>query len=250
MHFHDCFVRLIHEIKKALEAACPSMVSCADTITLATRDAVALGGGPNYTVPTGRRDGLVSNMKDVTLPGPTFTVSEGFQVFRSKGLTLGDMVTILGAHTVGVAHCSFFEDRVSNFHGTGRPDPTIDRNLAANHSKICASNPNTDPTVFLDQTTGFVFDNEYYKQLLLKRGIMQIDQELASDRSSVGIVSSFARNGIGFKQSFAKATVKLASTQVLVGISGEVRTNCRVFNANKQSKSRSQENSTKGIVIK
>ncbi|KAF2288146.1 hypothetical protein GH714_004656 [Hevea brasiliensis] len=225
---------LIDEIKKALEAACPSMVSCADIITLATRDAVALAGGPNYTVPTGRRDGLVSNIEDVNLPGPTVTVSEAFQVFRAKGLTVADMVTLLGAHTVGVAHCSFFEDRVSNFQGTGSPDPTMDRNLAANLSKICAS-PNTDPTVFLDQSTGFAFDNEYYKQLLLKRGIMQIDQELATDRSSVGIVSSFARKGIAFKQSFANAMVKLGSTQVLVGNVGEVRINCRVFNTQKRA---------------
>ncbi|KAL5770222.1 hypothetical protein ACOSP7_014376 [Xanthoceras sorbifolium] len=80
MHFHDCFVRgcdasilldstsqkqsekdagpnltvrgyvLIDEAKKALEAACPSAVSCADIITLATRDAAFLAGGVNYAV--------------------------------------------------------------------------------------------------------------------------------------------------------------------------------------------------------
>lgn len=223
---------LIDAIKEAVEAACPSMVSCADIITLATRDAVALAGGPNYTVPTGRRDGLVSNIEHVKLPGPTFTVSEAFQVFKAKGLNFADMVTLLGAHTVGVAHCSFFEDRVSNFQGTGSPDPTMDSNLAANLSKICGAS-NTDPAVFLDQSTGFVFDNEYYKHLLLKRGILQIDQELAIDRTSIGIVSSFATNGIGFKQSFANAMVKLGSTQVIVGNAGEVRTNCRVFNVQK-----------------
>jgi peroxidase len=75
-----------------------------------------------------------------------------------------------------------------------------------------------------------VVDNEFYKQLLLKRGIMHIDQELAIDSSTSGFVSRFARDGNGFKQSFGKAMVKMGSVGVLVGNGGEVRKNCRVFN--------------------
>ena len=59
---------LINEIKENLGAACPSIVSCADIMPLAARDAVALAGGPKYEVPTGRRDGLVSNPEDVEIP--------------------------------------------------------------------------------------------------------------------------------------------------------------------------------------
>ncbi|KAJ6763235.1 PEROXIDASE 25-RELATED [Salix purpurea] len=252
MHFHDCFVRgcdasilidstsqnqaekdsgpnqtvreyeLIDEIKKALEAKCPSKVSCADIITVATRDAVVLSGGPNYTVPTGRRDGLLSRADDVNLPGPQVDVSQAFQIFRAKGLTLEEMVILLGAHTVGVAHCSFFSERLQN-------DPSMDANLAARLRNVCA-NPNTDPTVLLDQGTGFVVDNEFYKQLLLKRGIMHIDQQLAIDRSTSGFVSRFARDGNGFKKGFGNAMVKMGSIGVIVGNDGEVRKNCRVFN--------------------
>ncbi|CAK7341601.1 unnamed protein product [Dovyalis caffra] len=256
MQFHDCFVRgcdasilidstsqnqaekdagpnqtvreykLIDEIKKALEAKCPSKVSCADIITVATRDAVVLAGGPNYTVPTGRRDGLVSKAGDVNLPGPQVTVSQAFQFFKARGLTLDEMVTLLGAHTVGVAHCSFFSERLQN-------DPSMDAQLAAKLSSICAHS-NTDPTVFLDQGTGFAVDNEFYKQLLLKRGIMQIDQELAQHASTSGFVSRFARDGNGFKQSFGNAMMKMGSIGVLVGNEGEVRKNCRVFNPKKK----------------
>ena len=67
---------LIDAAKKNLEAACPSKVSCADIVALATRDAVFLSGGPFYPVPTGRRDGLVSNPDEVNLPGPTLSVSQ------------------------------------------------------------------------------------------------------------------------------------------------------------------------------
>ncbi|XP_028804927.1 peroxidase 57-like [Neltuma alba] len=64
----------IDKVKERLEAACPSTVSCADIITLATRDAVALAGGPKYEVHTGRRDGLVSRSREVALSGPGISV--------------------------------------------------------------------------------------------------------------------------------------------------------------------------------
>ncbi|XP_077247459.1 peroxidase 44-like [Tasmannia lanceolata] len=263
MHFHDCFVRgcdasilidstknassekaagpnltvrgfeIIDEAKASLERQCPSIVSCADIITLATKDAVVLAGGPNYAVPTGRRDGLVSNELDVNLPGPTDTIPQAFDAFTAKGLTLNDMVTLLGAHTVGVAHCGFFRDRLFNFQGTGAPDPSMDPILRARLIRICGtrSRPlSKDPTAFLDQNTSFIFDNQYYNQLLMKRGIMQIDQELSLDGSTSGIVSSFGSDGAGFLTKFANAMVKLGSIEVLVGNAGEIRKNCGVFN--------------------
>ncbi|KAK9951548.1 hypothetical protein M0R45_006986 [Rubus argutus] len=259
MHFHDCFVRgcdasilidstnkkqseksagpnltvrgweVIDEAKKALEAACPSTVSCADIITLATRDSVVLAGGPSYKSPTGRRDGLVSNPSDVNLPGPSLTVPQALQFFTNKGLTLNDMVTLLGAHTVGIAHCSLFQDRLSNFQGTGSPDPSMDPALVTKLSNICKG-PN-DPTAFLDQDTPFVFDQKYYNQLNLKRGVLQIDQELSVDKSTAGIVSGFASNGARFSQSFATAMLKMGNLQD--GSAGEIRKNCRVFNSPK-----------------
>ncbi|CAL5431619.1 unnamed protein product [Camellia sinensis] len=267
MHFHDCFVKgcdasilidstqttqsekdafpnqsvrgfdLIDEAKSNLEAACPRIVSCADIITLATRDSVALAGGPNYEVPTGRRDGLVSDPNLVNLPGPSLSVSQALQFFTAKKLNLHDMVTLLGAHTVGVAHCGFFQDRLSNFQGSGKPDPTMDPTLVSKLLKLCGtqSRPlSQDPTAFLDQNTSFVFDNEYYHQIKLKRGVMQIDQELALDKASAPIVSGFASNGNGFQQGFAKAIVKMGGIQVLVEHAGEIRKNCRVFNSAKQ----------------
>lgn len=200
-------------------------------ITVATRDAVALAGGPKYAVPTGRRDGLVSR-DDASLPGPQETVAEAFAEFRAKGFTLNEMVTLLGAHTVGVSHCSFFQDRLVNFQGTGRPDPSMDRALAARLARICGTTTpsNRDPTVFLDQGTSFRMDNQFYNQTIFKRGILEIDQRLANDRSTGPIVSGFAKNGPAWQRSFADAMIKLGRTQVLVGKAGEIRKNCRVFN--------------------
>lgn len=229
---------LIDAAKNALETACPSTVSCADIITLATRDAVGLAGGPKYNVSTGRRDGLVSNVEDVNLPGPSLSVPGAFSFFQAKKLTLNDMVTLLGAHTVGVAHCTFFQDRLSNFQGTGKPDPTMDRDLAARLFKLCgnASRPlSIDPTVFLDQGTPFVVDNQFYNQTIFKKGILEIDQQLALDRSSAPIVKNFASNRVPFGQNFANALIKMSKIEVLVGSAGEIRKNCRVFNPQKQT---------------
>ncbi|XLS71773.1 hypothetical protein HN51_028638 [Arachis hypogaea] len=99
MHFHDCFVqgcdtsvlvtgfatertafanlglrgfKVIDNTKTQLEAACPSVVSCADIVALATRDSVILSCELSWQVPTGRKDGRVSQASDVNnLPAPT-----------------------------------------------------------------------------------------------------------------------------------------------------------------------------------
>lgn len=219
---------LIDRIKSRLEAACPTTVSCADIIALATRDSVTLAGGPRYNIPTGRRDGLVSNPAEVNLPGPSSTVQEAFNFFKNKGFSLNDMVTLLGAHTVGITHCSLFQDRMS------RSDGSMEPNLFARLRRTCAQSG--DPSVFLDQNTSFIVDNEFYKQIRLKKGILKIDQELATDRSSAGIVTNFSINQKAFQLAFASALIKLGNTQVLEGRSGEIRKNCRAFNPLHQRK--------------
>ncbi|KAG7012341.1 Peroxidase 7, partial [Cucurbita argyrosperma subsp. argyrosperma] len=87
LHFHDCVVRgcdasilldyegserrapasktlrgfeVIDDIKAELEKKCPKTVSCADILTAAAREATILVGGPYWTVPYGRRDGVDS----------------------------------------------------------------------------------------------------------------------------------------------------------------------------------------------
>lgn len=94
---------LIEEAKERVEEACPGKVSCADIITIATRDAVALSGGTQYKVPTGRRDGLVSKKTEVDLPGGSISVGDALKLFGRKGIRREEMVSLMGGHTVGVA---------------------------------------------------------------------------------------------------------------------------------------------------
>ncbi|MCI12933.1 peroxidase 44-like, partial [Trifolium medium] len=215
---------LIDEIKKVIEIACPATVSCADIIALATRDSVALAGGPSYNVSTGRRDGLISTVNEVNLPGPEFSISDALQSFNSKGMTLEEMVTLLGAHTVGFTHCSFIDSRINN--GSFPMDPDLRKKLF----EVCGVK-GKDPTVFLDQKTPVVFDNEFYNQILLRRGVLSIDQNLAVDSISKGVVTSLAANGESFQKKFVDAVVKMGEIEVLTGGEGEIRKNCRVFNS-------------------
>lgn len=266
MHFHDCFVKgcdasllvdstpgnqaekeagpnqtvrgfeFIDEVKKVLETVCPSTVSCADIIALATRDAVALAGGQRYDVPTGRRDGTQSKVDDAnTLPDPSDSAIQSSAAFASKGLSVLDLVTLLGAHTVGITHCSFFSDRLYNFLGTGKADPSMDPALVTKLKTTCpdpASGSSADPPINLDQGTPSVFDSSFFKQIAARRGILLIDQQLFEDATTTNFVRSYAGSSpnrpLNFSQQFAQSIVKMGNLGVLTGNQGTIRKNCRV----------------------
>ncbi|KAK6163574.1 hypothetical protein DH2020_000438 [Rehmannia glutinosa] len=266
MQFHDCFVNLFIQIffkgcdasilldgsnsektavpnlsvrgyeiidaaKSAVEAICPGVVSCADIIVMATRDAVALGGGGRYIVQTGRRDGNVSLAKNVDLPSPSILVSDSIKAFAKKGLNATDMVYLLGGHTVGITHCSLIQDRLYNFQNTGKPDPTMDSSLLSALRQRCPRNASVDSSVNLDQNplSSMTVDNSYYRQIIMKRGILKIDQELALDPLSKPTVGAIA-NGFDFSTRFGQAMIKLGTVDVLTGKQGQIRSYCRAIN--------------------
>lgn len=89
---------LVNHIKSVVEVTCPGRVSCADIITLAARDAVALSGGPQIAIPLGRKDSRTSSphLADAHLPPPNISVDEFIKIFSSKGMSLEESVAILG----------------------------------------------------------------------------------------------------------------------------------------------------------
>ncbi|KAI5067419.1 hypothetical protein GOP47_0017947 [Adiantum capillus-veneris] len=227
---------VIDAAKKAVESVCPGVVSCADILAMATRDAVSLAGGPRYDVPTGRLDGKVSIKEEaLNLPSPAFPVEQSRESFFEKGLDAEDMVALLGAHTVGVALCGFFNDRLFNFRGTGGADPNMNPVLAARLSTVCP-NPfftesDADPPINLDQATPALFDSAYYHQLVAGNGILQIDQEIIADPSTASHVRNFT-SPQAFFPAFVKSIIKMANIGVITGSSplGEVRFKCNVSN--------------------
>ncbi|XP_052208662.1 peroxidase 57-like [Diospyros lotus] len=223
---------IIDAAKAAVEAKCSGIVSCADIIAMATRDAVSWSGWGRYEVQTGRRDVLVSLASNVDIPSPSVSVRDSIQAFARKGLGVANMVYLLGGHTVGVAHYRSFKDRLYNFHNTGLPDPRMSPLLLSSLRSRCPQNATFDSnTADLDQNprSALVVDNSFYRQIILNRGVLQIDQELALSPRTQGRVMC-AAHARDFAPRFALAMVKMGAVEVLTGSKGEIRSSCRVVN--------------------
>lgn len=136
-----------------------------------------------------------------------------------------------GGHTVGVAHCSSLEKRLYNFNGTGNGDPNMEATFARKLRKSCPKNASVEVKVNLDQNvlSAFVVDNEYYRQLLMGRGVLPVDQELTKDaRTRTRVVDlAFSKD---FAAEFGRALVKLSEIDVLTDDQGEIRRSCRYVN--------------------
>ncbi|PIA27782.1 hypothetical protein AQUCO_07500004v1 [Aquilegia coerulea] len=229
MHFHDCFIRgcdasvllksvgkntaekdgppnislhafyVIDNAKKAVEDLCPGVVSCADILALAARDAVALSGGPTWDVPKGRLDGRVSKATETrSLPAPTFNISQLQQSFSQRGLSMKDLVALSGGHTLGFSHCSSFQSRIHNFNATFDVDPTMHPAFAASLKSICP----------------------------LHNKAKNADQSLLTTTKTKALVSKFASSQEAFADAFVKSMIKMSS----LNGGQEVRLDCKVVN--------------------
>ncbi|KAM0827842.1 hypothetical protein ACQ4PT_067925 [Festuca glaucescens] len=218
----------VNSAKAAVEAACPDQVSCADILTIATRDAIALSGGPFYPVELGRLDGLSSSASSVTgqLPQPTHTINQLVAIFRAQGLTMSHMVALSAAHTVGLAHCGKFRDRVY-----GNPaDPTMNPTYAAFLRTKCPADGSSDPMVLMDQASPAAFDNQYFRNLQDGGGLLASDQLLYTDSRTRTNVDAWANSTAAFSRAFVDAITKLGRVGVKSGRQGNIREQCDVFN--------------------
>ncbi|KAL5859318.1 hypothetical protein ACOSQ4_000614 [Xanthoceras sorbifolium] len=263
MHFHDCFVRgcdgsvllktvpgnppaereniannpslrgfeVIDEAKAQLESICPNTVSCADILAFAARDSSLQVGGINYAVPAGRRDGRVSLSDEVgqNLPSPFINAEQIAQIFARKGMSVDEMVTLSGAHSIGVSHCTSFSTRLYSFNATHPQDPSMDSRFAAFLKTKCPPPSNgaaRDPTVALEFRTPNRLDNKYYTELVNRRGLLTSDQTLKDSPLTSKIVLDNARNGATWAAKYARAMVHMGSLDVLTGSQGEIRRFC------------------------
>ncbi|KAL8497984.1 hypothetical protein ACS0TY_021364 [Phlomoides rotata] len=226
MHFHDCFVQgcdgsdlidtptserkalpnlglrgfqVIDDAKSQLEAICPGVISCADILALAARDAVDLIGGPSWGVPTGRRDGRISLSSEVSnLPSPFDTVAIQRQKFTDKGLDV--LMTMILSHLL--EHIRW---------------------------------PGQTSCVALDQNSDLSFDVNFFKNVRDGYAILESDQRLYGDSNTRRLVDNFAGAvrgllGLRFNHGFPKSMVKMSSIEVKTGTQGEIRRFCSKIN--------------------
>ncbi|KAK4405638.1 Peroxidase 24 [Sesamum angolense] len=262
LHYHDCFVRgcdasvlldstqnstaeksappnrslsgydVIDDIKTQLEEQCPGVVSCADIVALAARDAVSYEFKRSmWDVLTGRRDGRVSLLADVSgnLPSASSDFPTLQNLFSNKGLDINDLVALSGAHTIGVAHCGAFSRRLFNFTGKGDTDPSLDPSYADFLKTQCPNPADPATVVGMDPNSTLSFDSQYFTAVDKNQGLFQSDAALLTDPTSAGIVRRF-QSRAAFITQFGKSMVKMGGIQVLVGDAGEIRKNCRVVN--------------------
>ncbi|KAF3443721.1 hypothetical protein FNV43_RR13411 [Rhamnella rubrinervis] len=265
MHFHDCFVRgcdgsvllkstsnnqaekdavpnlslrgfdVIDAVKSAVEYKCPGAVSCADILALVARDAVSMINGPFWEVPTGRRDGRVSLASEAltNLPPPFAFISQLKSMFSGKGLSVKDLVVLSGAHTIGVSHCSSFQNRLYNFTGVGDQDPSLDSEYAANLKANKCRSPNDNTTkVEMDPGSRGTFDLSYFTLLLKRRGLFQSDAALTTSSTTKSFIQQLVQGSLqDFFAEFANSMEKMGRINVKTGTEGEIRKVCALVNS-------------------
>ncbi|OMO58491.1 Plant peroxidase [Corchorus olitorius] len=223
---------LISMLKSIVEAQCPQQVSCSDIIILAAREAVALTGGPRIKVPLGRKDSTRTpsyEFADQLLPPATTGVANMLNIFAKKGMTLPESVAILGAHTLGVTHCSSIQNRL--YSPQNGELSVMEPSFAAFLRLSCPQGPLTSNLSFVvNDPTSFVFDNAYYVSAMEGRGVLKIDAEMVLDPETARVMQRFAVNQDDFFREFSSAFVKLSCSGVLTGEQGVIRKNCNAIN--------------------
>ncbi|CAN1783685.1 Peroxidase 3, partial [Linum perenne] len=272
MHFHDCFVRgcdasvmlnatsnnttpeksavpnltlrgfgFIEGIKRLLEKECPGVVSCADVLALAARDSVATTGGPTWRVPTGRRDGRISNASEAlnAIPPPTSNITTLQTLFGNVGLNLKDLTLLsvffsllTAAHTIGISHCNSFSARLYNFTGRGNgQDPALDSEYATKLKRKCVNTSDNVTIVEMDPGSFRTFDRSYFKLLQKRRGLFQSDAALTTSGTTKSFINQFASGSIqNFFKEFALSMEKMGRINVKTGSAGEIRKTCALVN--------------------
>ncbi|XP_020698037.1 peroxidase 17 [Dendrobium catenatum] len=221
---------VIDEVKEALEKACPGVVSCADIIIMAARDAVVLSGGPNWEVKLGRKDSLSASQEasDNIMPSPRSNATFLINLFHKFNLSITDLVALSGSHSIGMGRCFSIVFRLYNQFGTGRPDPHMDPRFRFKLNRLCPESGDGNITGRLDATQT-KFDNQYFKDLRMQRGFLNSDQTLFSgDARTMAVVKRYSIDQNAFFADFVEGMVKLGDLQIDQPV--EIRRNCRVVN--------------------
>ncbi|KAJ1292102.1 hypothetical protein BS78_02G366800 [Paspalum vaginatum] len=219
---------VIDAAKAAVEDACPGVVSCADIVAFAARDAskILSYGSIDFDVPAGRLDGLQSFANETnTLPGPGSSLAQLKTMFAAQGLSTADMVTLSGAHTIGTSRCRFFTGRLSAM------DPAYAKNLSA----ACNGTGSPDNRVDQDPFTPNDLDNQYYKNI--DKFVLFASDAALNSTETIGQVTANANSPTKWQSDFAAAMVKMGKigvkTRASPGTDGvEIRKVCWKVNSN------------------
>ena len=125
------------------------------------------------------------------------------------------------SHTIGQSRCTLFRARIYN-------ESNIDSSFARTRQNSCplpvgSGDNNLAP---LDLKTPNSFDNNYYKNLINKKGLLHSDQILFNGGSTDSLVKKYSNDPNSFEADFAAAMIKMGDIDPLTGSSGEIRKIC------------------------
>ena len=108
----------------------------------------------------------------------------------------------------------------------------IDAGFAGSRQRSCpASDGDGDDNLAgLDLVTPNSFDNNYFKNLIQKKGLLQSDQVLFSGGSTDSFVNEYSRSPSTFNSDFASGMIKMGNIEPLTGTAGEIRKLCTAIN--------------------
>lgn len=160
------------------------------------------------------------------IPTPFMDLPQLIASFKNQGLDIKDLVALSGAHTIAVAQCSTYRDRLYN-------DTNIDPIFAQSLKFICPPKPSGYESQFNASMDGTLatFDSVYYFNLLHQKGLLHSDQALfGSGDATDALVKVYSVNTHAFWISFANSMIKMGNIKPLIGLEGEIRSNCRKAN--------------------
>ncbi|GLJ46377.1 hypothetical protein SUGI_0977490 [Cryptomeria japonica] len=127
------------------------------------------------------------------------------------------------------------QERLSNFNGSRRANPTTDGHFRKHLSSLCSRQ--ADPAVALDNGSASSFDSHYYRNLESGKGLLYVDQALMAVPVTRSIVDLYASNQELFYRDFSVAMVKLFNLNVLTGKQGQIRKECsKLVNGSRSSR--------------
>lgn len=139
---------------------------------------------------------------------------------------------VSGGHTIGVARCVTFKQRLYNQNGQNQRDETLEKTYYLGLKSVCPISGGDNNISPLDFSSPVRFDNSYFKLILCGKGLLTSDAVLFTGNIGyiMDLVRSFAEDEDFFFHQFAKSMVKMGNINPLTGFNGEIRKNCRGVN--------------------
>ncbi|WOK92827.1 Peroxidase 67 [Canna indica] len=129
-----------------------------------------------------------------------------------------DSSIFVRSHTIGNARCTTFRRRIHD-------ETNIHPGFAKLRQHRCPSSQLIGNSTLapLDAATPYSFDNDYFKNLLQRKGLLHSDQVLFNGGLTDHIVKRYSENEVAFFEDFAAAMVKMGDIKPLTGSAGEIR---------------------------